>query len=70
DCRNAIAHIVSRKPGKTKIILDTPEDNIRIAISSRVIGDFAKLYIQEVLGLKKYLWLRTNYKDKFPVFVE
>lgn len=70
DCRNAIAHIINRKPGKTKIILDTPEDNIRIAVSTRVIKEFAHTYIKEVLGLNKYLCLKKNYKDKFPVFTD
>lgn len=57
DCRDAIAHITSRKPGKTKILLDTLEDNIRIDVSTRVIKEFAYTYIKEVLGLNKHLSL-------------
>jgi len=70
DCRNAIAHISNRRPGKTQLLLDTPEDNIRFNISSRVVGAFAHTYVSEVLGLNKFLWLKTNYIDKFPVFTD
>jgi hypothetical protein len=69
DCRNAISHIHSRRSGKVKIALDTPIDNTRIAISSCVIKEFARFYIEDKLKLKKSMYLLRKYGKGFPTFV-
>ena len=46
DCRNATAHIFRRKKGG-KIKLDTPDENVRIKISTEIIKEFARLYIKK-----------------------
>ena len=69
DCRNAIAHLFKRKTGKTKIKVDDPEDNIRIAISKKGIKEFAKFYIKNELELQKHLWLIKKGGGGFPTYV-
>jgi len=69
DCRNAIAHIFKRKPGKVKIKIDTPADNTRIIVSTRVIKEFARFYIKDKLQLQKKIWLVRKKGKGFPVFV-
>lgn len=68
DCRNAIAHIYKRKPGKVKIKIDTPADNTRIILSTRVIKEFARFYIEDKLQLQKNMWLVRRKGKGFPVY--
>jgi len=68
DCRNAIAHIHKREPGKVKIKIDTPADNTRIILSTRVIKDFARFYIKDKLQLQKKMWLVRIKGKGFSVF--
>ncbi len=53
DCRNAIAHLFKRHSGKRQMKVDDPADNIRIAISTRGIREFARFYIKNKLKLQK-----------------
>lgn len=69
DCRNAISHIHNRKAGKTKVKLDTPEDNFRISLSTRVIEKFARFYIEDRLKLKKRMYLVRKEGKGFPIYV-
>ncbi len=70
DCRDAIAHIVGRKAGKTILKLDTPEDNYKISISTRAIRAFAQFYIENKLELKKKMYLVRKNGRGFPTFVD
>ena len=67
DCRNAIAHIFRLKKGR-KIKLDTPDDDIRITISARVIKEFARFYIKDHLKLEKHMYLVRKKGKGFPVY--
>jgi len=69
DCRNAIAHIFKRRTGRKKIKLDTPEDNIRITISTRVIKEFARFYIKDKLNLNKSMYLVRKNGKGFPIYI-
>lgn len=69
DCRNAIAHI-RRKPTKTKLQFDDLEENVKLSISTRIIGEFAKLYIKEELNLKNSLFLVTQKGKNFPFYAD
>lgn len=69
DCRNAISHIHTRKSGRVEIKLDTPADNMRIGISTRVIKEFARFYINNTLKLNKKMYLLRKYGRGFPVFL-
>lgn len=69
DCRNAISHIHGRKKGKVRVKLDTPADNTRIAISTRVIKEFARFYIESALFLNKKMYLLRKRGKGFPVYV-
>lgn len=69
DCRNAIAHIFKRRPGKVRLKLDTPANNARIIESTRVIKEFARFYIIDNLKLKRQMYLVRRYGRGFPVFV-
>lgn len=69
DCRNAIAHIPRRKRGKLKLKIDTPEDNARIAISTRVVKEFARFYIKDKLNLQKSIFLVRKRGKGFPIFI-
>jgi len=69
DCRNAISHIHRRKAGKTEVKLDTPEDNLRISLSTGVISDFARFYIKDKLQLKKSMYLVRKKGKGFPIYV-
>lgn len=69
DCRNAIAHI-RRKPGKTKLRLDTPSDLIRIARSTGIMKEFARFYIKNNLKLVKFLHLVRRKGREFPTYAD
>jgi len=69
DCRNAIAHIKRKSKGKTSIRLDKADDNTRIAISTRVIKEFARAYIIEHLKLNKRMYLVRKKGKGVPVYV-
>jgi hypothetical protein len=68
DCRCAIAHIVRRK-GKRTLELDSYLDKSRISISTRVLKEFAKYYIENNLSLKKNLFLVRKRRMGFPIFI-
>ena len=68
DCRNAIAHI-KRSPGRPKIKLDSPEDILKMAISTDIVKKFAKFYIEDKLQLNRGLYLVRKKGTGFPVFV-
>lgn len=68
DCRHAIAHI-TRRAGEVSFKLDTPEDNRRIAVSTKIVKEFAYYYIWNELGLSKKMYLIKNDEHKFPAFV-
>jgi hypothetical protein len=69
DCRCAISHIFRLKRGKRKIVVDSPEDNLRMVASRRVVEAFAKLYIEEVLRLDKRMYLIRKRGSAFPVYM-
>lgn len=69
DCRNAIAHI-RRKPAKKKFQFDTLEENMLLAISTRIIEELAKLYIKDELGLKNSLFLVRQKGKNFPFYAD
>lgn len=68
DCRCAIAHICKPKPGNRIVRVDELKDIERISVSKRVIKAFARLYIKDVLGLNKTMYLFRKGAG-FPVFV-
>ena len=68
DCRDAIAHI-KRRPGKTKIDLDKPDERSRLAISARVMEGFAEYHIRTNLGLSEKLSLLRPRSGGFPTFM-
>jgi len=70
DCRNAIAHIIKRKAGKIKLSLDNPADIMRIAISIRIVKEFARFYIKHQLKLQKSMYLVRKNRRGFPLFVD
>jgi hypothetical protein len=67
DCRHAIAHI-RRTPGERALLVDVRADNVRMAISARVIECFAAHYIREVLGLSSRVHLVRGAAGRFPAF--
>jgi hypothetical protein len=69
DCRHAIAHI-RRKPGGTPLQFDVGDENLRLAISSRVVEQFAEHYIRAVLALSKRLHLVRSRGRGFPRYVD
>jgi hypothetical protein len=69
NCRDAVAHI-RRTPGEVTLDVDNREDRLRMAVSKQVIKAFAKLYIQEILQLKKTLHLKRFKSEDIPVFVD
>lgn len=66
--RCAIAHIYSRKPGKTHISIDDPKDKIRMSYSTRIVSQLAQLYITESLKLTKKMYLVRKKAGAFPAF--
>jgi hypothetical protein len=72
DCRNAIAHIARNrpKPGKTKIVMGSLEDDLRISISTYIVRQFARFYIEEKLSVCKRMYLLRRHGRGFPVYVE
>jgi hypothetical protein len=69
NCRHAIAHI-RRKPGAKTIDFDQLEDRVRIVLSTRVVREFARFYIREVLNLSEKLYLVRQTSRSFPVFAD
>jgi hypothetical protein len=69
DCRHAIAHI-RRKPGRKTIDVDQLEERSRIVRSTRVLREFARFYISDVLGLSERLYLVRQTSRSFPVFAD
>lgn len=70
DCRNVIGHIMRKGGGKTRLKLDTPEENIRISRSTNIIRGFAQFYIIDKLKLHKKMYLVRKNRKSFPVFVD
>lgn len=70
DCRNTIAHIMRKGGGKTRLKLDTPEENIRISRSTNIIRGFARFYIIDKLKLQKKMYLVRKNGRGFPAFVD
>jgi len=70
DRRHAIAHI-KRIGNKTTLDFDTLEENREAAVSTRVVAEFAKYYINYELKLDKKLYLvkRCN-GDQFPFYAD
>lgn len=69
DCRHAIAHI-KRRAGKKTIDVDQLEDRVRIILSTRVLKEFARFYISNVLDLSETLYLVRKTQCSFPVFAD
>lgn len=68
DCRSAIAH-VRRDPGKGATIeFDSSHDQLRLEAAARVIEVFAKHYIENKLGLTKYVYLTKPAKQNIAEF--
>jgi hypothetical protein len=67
DCRHAIAHI-RRSPGKRRLVVDDLREFTRLAVSTRVLEDFAVHHVREGLGLRKGVWLVQVGGRGFPVF--
>jgi hypothetical protein len=70
DCRNAISHIYKRQAEKLRLKLDTPAENMRIALSTRVIKEFARFYIKNKLQLQHSMYLVRKKGRGFPVYVK
>ena len=68
DCRNAIAHI-RRHPEKTKIVMGSLEDELRISISTDIVRQFARFYIEGKLGVCKRMYLLRRHGRGFPAYV-
>jgi methylamine utilization protein MauJ len=69
DCRHAIAHI-RRWLGKKTIDVDQWEDRVRIELSTRVLREFARFYISDVLDLSEKLYLVRKTPRSFSVFAD
>jgi len=69
DCRCAISHLFRVKGAKRRIVIDTPEDNLRIIRSCRVLEKFAKFYIEDTLKLNKSMYLVRRNGKGFPVYL-
>lgn len=69
DCRNAIAHIFRRRAGRVRLKFDTPDDNMRIIMSTRVIKEFARFYIKDVLRLQENMYLVRKRGKGFPAYL-
>ena len=70
DCRNAISHIFKRKSGKRKLKIDSPNDNLRITISTNIIKEFARFYIKDKLKVQKHMYLVRKKEKSFPMYVQ
>ena len=69
ECRHAIAHI-RRWPGSTSLKFDVGAESMRLLISTRVVEQFARHYIKNVLGLRGEMCLVRKKGRGFPVFVD
>lgn len=69
DCRHAIAHI-RRHKGKTSLLFDVGDDNLRMIVSTRIVKKFAEHYISDVLGMKNKLYLVRNRRTDYPTYVK
>jgi hypothetical protein len=69
DCRHAIAHL-RRHKGKTGLLFDVSDENLRMIVSARVVKKFAEHYIHEVLGMKNKLYLVRNRRTDYPIYVK
>jgi hypothetical protein len=67
DCRNAIGHI--KRDHGVQLKLDTPEDKLRISISTQAVKELAKYYIESELKLNKKLYLIRKNGRGFPIYV-
>ncbi|HBA38611.1 MAG TPA: hypothetical protein DCZ05_02380 [Deltaproteobacteria bacterium] len=66
DCRNVIAHF--RPKSGAMLNLDARHDRVHLVWSTRAIEQFAKCYIRNVLGLKKYCYLVRKRRGAFPMY--
>lgn len=69
DCRNCIAHLI-RRPGRRQIALDYFDDMMRIGISTNIVKEFARFYIQHELNLQNELYLVRKNGRRFPTYVK
>ena len=69
DCRHAIAHI-RRHKGKTSLLFDVGDDNLRMIVSTRIVKKFAEHYISNMLGMKNKLYLVRNRRTDYPTYVK
>lgn len=69
DCRHAIAHI-KRYQGKTSLAFDHVSDNLRLAISTNIIEQLARIHIKSNLNINGYLYLCSQGRGKIPIFME
>lgn len=71
DYRVAIAHIFTLYNNKKdlRLKLDSPAENVKIANSTWVIREFARLYIKGKLELEKSMYLLRKHGKGFPVYV-
>ena len=69
DCRCAISHLFKLTGTKRRIIIDTPEDNLRITRSCQLLAEFARFYICDALKLNKVMYLVRRNGRGFPVYL-
>jgi len=69
DCRHAIAHI-KRFTGKTSLSFDQVSENLRLAISTNIVEQFARIHIVSNLNLKGHMYLFPQGRGRIPIFHE
>jgi hypothetical protein len=68
-CRNAIAHVTSRRR-KTPLELDNLDERVRLYYSVQVIKAFAEVFIRDRLNLAESLYLARPKDGKCAEFVD
>ncbi len=67
DCRHAIAHI-KRFTGKTSLSFDLVSENLRLAISTTIVEQFARIHIRSNLNLQGHMGLYPQGRGRIPIF--
>jgi hypothetical protein len=67
DCRDSLAHI-RRKPGKVSFSPDNAQDNKRIAISTAVVRNLSRFYIEEHLKVRELMYAIKATDQSLPEF--
>ena len=68
DCRHAVAHL-KRDPLRGRHIdVDDLQDRRRMELSSRIVTEFARCFIEDRLGLRKRVYLEIGRRGAIPVY--